>query len=122
MRLLSGYVDADVLHQPTRDFASRERPVPGSDVARRADPLQHGNACDQLSADRRPPLDRAFADSEPRGRWHALPGGIETASLVGLLLPGWGMIAVLRGLESVLRNSLHRSGYELRTLQSDNSS
>lgn len=43
----------------------------------------------------------------------ALPAGVGLGSLVTLLVPVWQIVVGLRGLESVLRGSLFRSGYEL---------
>jgi AAA family ATP:ADP antiporter len=43
----------------------------------------------------------------------ALPAGISLASAVALIIPAWPVIVMLRGLETVLRGSLFRSGYEL---------
>ena len=47
------------------------------------------------------------------GTINALPGGITVASIFVLIFQGWIAIAALRALESVLRGSLFRSGYEL---------
>ena len=43
----------------------------------------------------------------------ALPAGVGVASAVALLAPLWPVVVGLRGLETVLRGSLFRSGYEL---------
>ena len=47
------------------------------------------------------------------GTINALPGGITAASIFVLIFQGWIAITALRALESVLRTSLFRSGYEL---------
>ena len=47
------------------------------------------------------------------GTINALPGGITVASIFVLIFQGWIAITALRALESVLRGSLFRSGYEL---------
>jgi ATP:ADP antiporter, AAA family len=47
------------------------------------------------------------------GAVNALPAGLGAASLTALMFPGWAVLAVLRGGESALRNSVFRSGYEL---------
>lgn len=43
----------------------------------------------------------------------ALPGGFGAASALALLYPTFSMFTIVRGVESVLRGSLFRSGYEL---------
>jgi ATP:ADP antiporter, AAA family len=43
----------------------------------------------------------------------ALPAGVAVTGVVALLFPVWPVIATVRGIESVLRGSLFRSGYEL---------
>jgi hypothetical protein len=43
----------------------------------------------------------------------ALPGGVGLASAIALLVPGWPIVAAVRGVDAVLRNSLFRGGYEL---------
>ena len=47
------------------------------------------------------------------GTISTLPGGITVASILVLIFQGWIAITALRALESVLRTSLFRSGYEL---------
>ncbi len=47
------------------------------------------------------------------GTIRALPAGVGAASTIALLFPVWPVMAALRGIESVLRGSLFRSGYEL---------
>ena len=42
-----------------------------------------------------------------------LPGGVGVASLAALIVPGWPMIALARGIDSVVRTSLFRTPYEL---------
>ena len=43
----------------------------------------------------------------------ALPAGVALTGAIALLFPVWPVIATVRGIESVLRGSLFRSGYEL---------
>jgi len=43
----------------------------------------------------------------------ALPGGVGVASAIALIVPGWPILAAVRGVEAILRNSLFRGGYEL---------
>ena len=42
-----------------------------------------------------------------------LPGGVGAASLAALIVQGWPVIALARGIDSVVRRSLFRSPYEL---------
>ena len=55
------------------------------------------------------------------GTINALPGGITAASIFVLIFQGWMAITALRALESVLRTSLFRSGYELLFVPMDSS-
>ena len=43
----------------------------------------------------------------------SLPAGVAAVGVLSLVVPAWPMIATLRAVESVLHNSLFRSGYEL---------
>ena len=47
------------------------------------------------------------------GAIRVLPAGVAVSTAVGLLFQTWPVMAGLRGIEAVLRNSLFRSGYEL---------
>jgi hypothetical protein len=47
------------------------------------------------------------------GTINALPGGVGAVGVVALVFPVWPVIAALRGLDAVVRNSLFRNGYEL---------
>jgi ATP:ADP antiporter, AAA family len=47
------------------------------------------------------------------GTINALPGGVGVVGLVALVFQAWPVLAALRGLDAVLRNSLFRSAYEL---------
>jgi len=42
-----------------------------------------------------------------------LPGGVCVASLAALIVQGWPVIAIARGIDSVVRTSIFRSPYEL---------
>ena len=42
-----------------------------------------------------------------------LPGGVGAASLAALIVQGWPVIALARGIDSVVRRSVFRSPYEL---------
>ena len=42
-----------------------------------------------------------------------LPGGVGAASLAALIVQGWPVIALARGIDSVVRRSLFRTPYEL---------
>ncbi len=53
------------------------------------------------------------AASASAGRSRSLPAGLGISSVAGAALPTFPMFAVARGVESVLRGSFFRSGYEL---------
>jgi len=47
------------------------------------------------------------------GSVNSLPAAVGTVGAVALLIPVWPLLVVLRGVDSVLHNSIFRSGYEL---------
>ncbi len=49
----------------------------------------------------------------PVGSLGTLPGSVGVLGGALLLVPGFWSVAIVRGLEAVLQNSLYRSGYEL---------
>lgn len=58
-------------------------------------------------------VSKSRPDKDVRNALRALPLGTAIAAGIGLLLPGWPMLAVARGTESLLRTTIFRNGYEL---------
>jgi hypothetical protein len=53
------------------------------------------------------------------GTLSALPGSLAAGSAIALVIPGWITLTALRGMDSVVRNSLFRSVYELLFIPMD---